>query len=199
MRRSAQGRGHRSRAGSHASVRPPCRGRRAWESHRRFRNIERTMELRIDHAVVARARSLAAAIVEPVHQFIAAHSTASVERAVLRLLGIDGVAGEDIPLPNAVLDTLSPAARAAGIARWIGGAVAEIGESPAALAARFAAGEVDLHSFGGVPEAAARGALAPYVEAGLARVAARRTERRHLLTRLPQSPAPLLYVIVASG
>jgi beta-lysine 5,6-aminomutase alpha subunit len=157
------------------------------------------MELRIDHAVVARARSLAAAIVEPVEQFIAAHSTVAVERAVLRLLGVDGVTRDDIPMANAVLDAIGPERRASGVAAWISRAVAETGEAPAALAVRIASGDLELSALESVPEAAARGALAPHVEAGLRRVAARRAERDRMLTRLPQSPPPLLYVIVASG
>jgi len=157
------------------------------------------MELRIDHAVVARARSLATAIVEPVAAFIGAHSTVSVERAVLRLLGVDGVGRDDIPLPNAVLDRLDARSRSGGVARWIGRAVAESGEAPATLAPRIAAGELDLEDLKDVPDDAARGALAAHIAAGLARVATRRGERDHLLTRLPQSAPPLLYVIVASG
>ncbi|MBV8353721.1 MAG: D-lysine 5,6-aminomutase subunit alpha, partial [Candidatus Eremiobacteraeota bacterium] len=45
----------------------------------------------------------------------------------------------------------------------------------------------------------ARGALAPFVDASLARIRARRDERRERLARFPQLPPPLLYVIVASG
>jgi beta-lysine 5,6-aminomutase alpha subunit len=157
------------------------------------------MELRLDAAVVQRARALAAAIVEPVERFIAAHSTAAVERSVLRLLGIDGVAAEDVPLPNAVFDALGAERHQGGVARWIGRAVAQTGAAPAALAARFADGSLDIAALSDVPEAAARASLAPHVAAGLAAVAARRAERAALMERLPQSPPPLLYVIVASG
>ena len=62
------------------------------------------MELRIDRRRVDRCRDLAAAIVAPVEAFIAAHSTVSVERAVLRLLGVDGLYPQEVPLPNAILD-----------------------------------------------------------------------------------------------
>jgi beta-lysine 5,6-aminomutase alpha subunit len=109
------------------------------------------MELRIEHAAVDRARSLARAIADPVEEFISGHSTVSVERAVLRLLGVDGVGADDVPVPNVVIDTLGEGRRAGGVARWIGRAVAETGEAPAVVATR------------------------------------------------PQSPPPLLYVIVASG
>ena len=74
------------------------------------------MELRIDRASVDRCRELAAAIVAPVEAFIAGHSTVSVERAVLRLVGVDGVTSEEVPLPNAVLDALARQTRPAEFA-----------------------------------------------------------------------------------
>ena len=60
-------------------------------------------------------------------------------------------------------------------------------------------GRYSLEQFAQTPEAAARGALRPYVEAALRRIAAQREERAARLARLPQLPPPLLYVIVASG
>ncbi|MBV9647047.1 MAG: lysine 5,6-aminomutase subunit alpha [Candidatus Eremiobacteraeota bacterium] len=157
------------------------------------------MEVRIEPGVVEKARSLAASIVLPISEFIAAHSTVSVERAVLRLLGVDGVANDEIPMPNAALDALTAEQRAGGVARWIARGIAETAETPATVAERLARGTLTAEELLDVPEAAARAALTPHVQAGLLRVAERRAERERLLTRLPQSPAPLLYVIVASG
>ena len=157
------------------------------------------MELHIDGAVVDRARALACAIVEPVEAFIAVHSTVSVERAVLRLLGVDGVTADDVPISNAVLDALDAEQRAGGVARWIGRGVAESAAAASDVATRIASGALPLAALESVPEEAARAALEPFVRAGLARVAGRRAERSALLARLPQSPPPLLYVIVASG
>ncbi len=157
------------------------------------------MELRIDHVAVDRGRSLARAIADPIEAFISMHSTVSVERAILRLLGVDGVGADEVPVPNLVVDAFDERALAGGIARWIGRAVAETGDAPENVAYRMASGELAAPSLAGVPEEAARAALRPHVERGLARVAARRAERERLLQALPQSPPPLLYVIVASG
>lgn len=157
------------------------------------------MELRIDRAVVDRCRALAAAIVTPVEAFIEAHSTVSVERAVLRLLGVDGVGADDVPVPNLIVDGLSSARRARGAALAFGRALAETGLEPAALGDALAGGHLALEAFDSVPDAAALGALRPHVDAGLARIRGRRDQRAGLLERLPQLPAPLLYVIVASG
>jgi beta-lysine 5,6-aminomutase alpha subunit len=157
------------------------------------------MELRIDRASVDRCRSLSAAIAAPVEAFIAAHSTVSVERAVLRLLGLDGVGRDEIPVPNVVVESLASPTLARGVAVSIGKVVAETGLTPAAAGAAIAAGELDFERFAATPDAAARAALAPYVEAGLRRLRERRAERDERLERLKQLPPPLLYVIVASG
>ena len=157
------------------------------------------MELNIDRARVDRCRQLAAAIADPVEDFITAHSTVSVERSVLRLIGVDGVTADDVPLPNAVVDAISQAALTSGAALPFGRALAETGLEPVALARALTEGSVALDEFAATPAAAARGALRPYVESGLARIAAQREGRASRLARLPQLPPPLLYVIVASG
>ncbi len=157
------------------------------------------MELRIDRAAVERCRSLAASIVDPVSTFIAAHSTVAVERSVLRLLGVDGIGRDEIPLPNLLVDGLPPRMRARGVATAFGAALAETGLEPQPLAEALGAGRYSLEQFIDVPAAAVRGALRPFVERTLARLRERRAERLERLTRLPQSPPPWLYVIVASG
>jgi beta-lysine 5,6-aminomutase alpha subunit len=157
------------------------------------------MELRIDLDRVAHCRQLAGAIATPVEEFIAAHSTVSVERAVLRLLGVDGLGLDEIPAPNVIVDALSPQERGRGVALAFGKALAETGLDPAALGEALALGRYALARFSETPEQAARGALRPHVESGLARIRAQRADRAQLLARLPQLAPPLLYVIVASG
>jgi beta-lysine 5,6-aminomutase alpha subunit len=157
------------------------------------------MELRIDAGLVRGARRLAAEIVEPVGSFIEAHSTVSVERAVLRLLGVDGVGRDDVPLPNLFVERLGPERLCRGAAHYLGALVAETGRTPDDVAGAVGDGTLDLNTADLTPDAAARGALAKTVVRALGRLDARREERAALLERLPQAPPPLLYVIVASG
>ncbi|MBV8155583.1 MAG: lysine 5,6-aminomutase subunit alpha [Candidatus Eremiobacteraeota bacterium] len=157
------------------------------------------MELRVDRAKIDRCRELAEATVAPVEDFIRAHSTVSVERAVLRLLGVDGVGSDEVPVPNLIVDALAPAERAFGVTLAFGRALAETGLAPHALGEAIADGTHRLADFADTPEAAARGALQPHVDRALAQVRARRDQRSTLMERLPQQPPPLLYVIVASG
>jgi beta-lysine 5,6-aminomutase alpha subunit len=154
------------------------------------------MELRIDYEAVARARRLAGAIVDPIEDFIARHSTASVERAVARLCGVDGVDADGVPLPNRLVDALPDPGL--GLARVLGAAIAETGRTPQEVAQAVAAGE-GLPDAARTPETALRAALRPHADAGLARIDANRRARDAMLARLPQAEPPLLYVIVASG
>jgi beta-lysine 5,6-aminomutase alpha subunit len=157
------------------------------------------MELRIDPTLVAAARELAVAITEPVGRFIASHSTVSVERSVVRMLGVDGVGPEDVPLANIVVDSLTSDERAQGVALAFGRGLAQTGLNPQTLGDEIAAGNLALSDFSGVPDEAARELVRRFARAALTRIAARRDERSEKLARLPQQPAPLLYVIVASG
>jgi len=154
------------------------------------------MELRIDRGAVDRGRRLAGAIVDPVEDFIVRHSTVSVERAVVRLCGVDGVDRDGVPLPNRLIDALAP--REIGVARALGAAIAETGRTAQQVAEAVAAGE-PLPDPADTPEVAVRAALRAPVEAGLARIDASRRARDTMLARLPQTEPPLLYVIVASG
>jgi beta-lysine 5,6-aminomutase alpha subunit len=155
------------------------------------------MRLRIDSGLVAGARRLAAAIVEPVEAFIASHSTVAVERAVLRLLGVGGAAADGVPQTNRFIDDLPPASLGGGVAAILGALVAEHAASPQQLAERgVLPSQVPARK---TSRETARAALQPYVEDGLRRIDAQRAERAERLTRLPQDPPPRLYVIVASG
>ncbi|HET7481334.1 MAG TPA: lysine 5,6-aminomutase subunit alpha [Actinomycetota bacterium] len=67
--------------------------------------------LPIDHEVVDECRHLASEIAGPVDALARSRTTASIERASLRLVGVDGVVegtegAEAFPIPNAVVDAI---------------------------------------------------------------------------------------------
>jgi len=157
------------------------------------------VRIAIDEASVERCRASARRIVAPVEEYIRTHSTRSVERAVLRLLGVDGVTADDVPLPNAVVDALAGFELASGVALAFGRALAQSKLEPAELARAIAEGKHALADSAGIADETAREALHGYVERALAQIRARRSERDERLARLPQLEPPLLYVIVASG
>ena len=78
-------------------------------------------------------------------RFIDQHTTVTVERAVCRLLGIDGVNEMDVPLPNVVVDHMMATSFLPMGAAWaIGNAMLETGKDPQAVAEAIDKGELDL-------------------------------------------------------
>lgn len=61
----------------------------------------------LDSSQIDRLKDLAKEIADQVQDVISRHSSVSLERTVLRLYGVDGVNGEDIPLANRLVDILS--------------------------------------------------------------------------------------------
>ena len=159
------------------------------------------MELRIERSCVDRCRKLAGAIADPIEAFIAGHSTVSVERAVLRLLGVDGVTLEEIPLPNAIVDSLVAGWACAGHCTGVRKRSSRNRSRTGGSGARDdATGHYSLEQFAQTPEErGARGVASVRRRRATSRSPRSAKERAVRLARLPQLPPPLLYVIVASG
>jgi beta-lysine 5,6-aminomutase alpha subunit len=171
----------------------------------------------MDEAKVARCRALADAIALDVQQFIDGHTTVGVERVTLRALGIEGVDDQGVPLVNRLVDKLHQAGMLAeGACAALGLSMARHGGSAQDAAERLAFGhELDGGHGAGVAQAArpaqpmssddriaAGRALAPVVDAALARIDTARREKEALRARHPatsQPGTPLKYVIVATG
>lgn len=156
-------------------------------------------KLRLDGALVEAARASAAHVALDMQRFIDAHTTVTVERTILRLLGVDGVTADGVPLPNVIVDALvASGTLATGAAHMIGNAIAETGKSAQQIAEAVAGG-LDLGALPAHSEAAILGALQGPVDAAVARVQANRSLREARLSEYGEKPGQLLYVIVATG
>ncbi|MBR1804290.1 MAG: D-lysine 5,6-aminomutase subunit alpha, partial [Muribaculaceae bacterium] len=63
-------------------------------------------KLGLDFEKVEYARGLAKGIAEDVQTFVEQYTTVAVERTLCRLMGIDGVDENQVPLPNVVVEAL---------------------------------------------------------------------------------------------
>ena len=154
----------------------------------------------IDFKKVDYARGLARRIADDVQQFVEQYTTVAVERTLARLMGIDNVDGNDVPLPNVVVDSIqAKGALSRGVLFFLANAVAATGDTPQRLAERVASEQLDLTSFPFLSPAERERVLAPYVSASLDRIKARRARREEYLQTLGEGPRPYLYVIVATG
>jgi beta-lysine 5,6-aminomutase alpha subunit len=156
----------------------------------------------LDGDKVARCRALADEIAGDVQVYIDRHTTVGVERAILRAYGADGVDDRGVPHVNTAVERC----RAAGLlghgaALFLGRALlAGAADVPQAVERLAFGSPIDA---GGRSEPADRAAVEAVLEGptqkALARIDLARGERTALSHRLPPGPAPLKYVIVATG
>jgi beta-lysine 5,6-aminomutase alpha subunit len=159
--------------------------------------------LRIDVEAVEECRALAAEISQPIQELASTHTTVSIERACLRLVGVDGVEGEGTeaqPIPNRVVEEV---ARTVGLERGV-------------LVPFFHAVESGCGDIQSEAEKIARGEVIPSwpdgvdleiamerarVESGHAveRIAHASVERAEMVATQGEAAKPWFYEIVATG
>jgi beta-lysine 5,6-aminomutase alpha subunit len=162
-----------------------------------------TTALGLDPSKASACRAAAETIVDDVYRTTDRRTTVSIERAVARLLGIDGVDANDAPLPNVVVEAVARQGRLhRGIAYWIGCAMLQTGAQPQAIAESVARGELDLCSVE-VDDAREVGELmAARATAAMGAIAEARAERGAFAASLQDpkdEPGPLVYVLTATG
>jgi beta-lysine 5,6-aminomutase alpha subunit len=158
--------------------------------------------LRLDPALVRRARRLAARAGGPVVELARSHTTVSVERAVLRLAGLTGADPDGIPWVNRLVDAVrGQAGLEHGVALpvWdalLRGEHADLRE----LAEKAATGGVPFRVPEGPSARRAGRAATRQVAVGVRTIDRRRRERERLVRRLGDPPRrPWIYLIVATG
>ena len=157
-------------------------------------------KLNLDQHKVDRARAAARQVAVDTQAFIDRHTTVTVERAVCRLLLIDGVNEVGVPLPNVVVDhLLDKGLLPYGAAYALGNAMAETGLTPQQIAEAVDKGELDLsqvapHSFDEI-----RAAIKPAAKASVERIRCNVAQRNAYLSEYGDKEGPYLYVIVATG
>ncbi len=156
--------------------------------------------LRLDQSLVNEARALAQHIVAPVIDYIGEHTTVAIERATLRLIGVDGIDADGVPLPNRVVDSALPFLTG-GILRPFVASMLQNGIAVQAAAEAAGRDELSLQTVCTDNEflATIDTEALRLVREGVARVRARRAERAAMVEELGNPPAPWLYVIVATG
>ena len=157
-------------------------------------------KLNLDQNKVDRARAAARQVALTTQAFIDRHTTVTVERAVCRLLLIDGVNEVGVPLPNVVVDhLLDKGLLPYGAAYALGNAMAETGLTPQEIAEAVDRGEMDLSQVTPHTEGAIRAAVEPAARATVERIRQNVARRNEYLSEFGDKEGPYLYVIVATG
>ncbi len=155
-------------------------------------------KLGLSQKKIALAKKLAHNIVQPVQDYIKEHTTVTVERASLRVLGADGVNSDDVPVPNlavrAIKDRIDH-----GASRYYINALLQknftIDELNHAIAKGLDIATIALTDFQQIEEKADQ-----LITAFSRRVADNVSYRKHQLQQHgDKANSPMLYLIVATG
>lgn len=159
-----------------------------------------TSKLNLDFSIVEKARKSARVIAEDTQKFIERHTTVTVERTIVRLLGVDGIDEIERPLPNVVVDNIKKGGGLSeGAAFWMGNAMVATGKSAQEIAEAIARNELDLTTMAIQDEAKVKATIEAEAEKMVARIKANRAKREEYLNTIGEGPKPYLYVIVATG
>ena len=157
-------------------------------------------KLGLDFNKVDSAKQLSGKIALEVQKFVDGYTTVAVERTLCRLIGIDGIDGNDVPLPNIVVEQIHDAGLLGeGVLFYIGNAIIETGATPQKIAEGISKNEIDIlklriNSFIDI-----KNALKPYVDKCIEKIKYNVDKRNEYLSELGEGSRPYLYVIVATG
>ena len=163
-------------------------------------------QLFVDPEKISRARGFAQTAALGVQAFIDRHTTVSIERTVLRLLGVSGTGQEGAPLANLIVDRLlEKGVLGRGAGYWLGRALAHsgpgMGDPLQAIELLLAAPDM-LPELSAEADAELRANVRADTKAAVRDLEVRIGQRQALKASLKvgSSPdAPWKYVIVATG
>lgn len=157
-------------------------------------------KLNLNESLVKSARESARRVALDTQRFIDQNTTVAVERAVCRLLGMDKVNTDEVPLPNIVVDHLrEKGVLHSGAAYFIGNAIADTELNPQEIAEAVALHSLDLTKIRPHPEKEIRAAIMPYAIKTMERIRNNVAHRNVFFNEHPDKEGPYIYVIVATG
>ena len=160
-----------------------------------------TSKLGLDPATVREVRELARKAGEPITEMARTHTTVSVERAVLRLAGLQGADADGMPWVNRLTDAVKDSVGLEhGVALPVWHALSSNAQhSLKDLAEAAAAGTVTFRLPEGDAARTARSAAARSVAEGFATIDGQRAQRSRIIAATADPPKPWIYLIVATG
>lgn len=159
-----------------------------------------TSKLGLDFQKVEKAKQVSKKIADDVQKFVNNYTTVAVERTLCRLMGIDGVDTNDVPLPNVVVDDIKEkGVLNQGVLFFLANAILETGKNPQEIAEKVSKGEIDITKTKVYTPEERQAALQPYVNASVERIVNNRKRRENYIATLGEGAKPYIYVIVATG
>ncbi len=159
-----------------------------------------TSKLGLDFKKVEQAKLVSKSIADEVQKFVNEYTTVAVERTLCRLMGIDGVDTNEVPLPNVVVDSLKDKnVLGQGVLFYLGNAIIETGLTPQEIAEKISTNELDIIEMKLNSMEQIQKAIEPFVIASVGKIKANRARRDNFLATIGEGSKPYIYVIVATG
>ena len=157
------------------------------------------MKLTLSKAMIDECRLLAHQIVDQTQQFIERHTSTSVERSVLRLLGIDGIDANDVPIPNRIVQHLEEHQRLSYGVSWVlGSAMIQRNQCLDQIIEDYIVNDIPFANVELVHPDEAKKVLQSIIDQSLQKINHHKRERARYVNQSPKKPTEL-YVIVATG
>jgi len=161
---------------------------------------ELNSKLNLDQKKIENSRNAARKIAEETQRFIEDHTTISVERTVVRLLGVDNVNEIEEPLPNVLVDNIKDGGGLQqGAAFWVGNAMVQKNLTPQEIAEEINKGDLDITKIPIADIKDIKKAVNGIAKNTVDRIRKTREKREDYLENLGEGSKPYLYVIVATG
>ncbi|MCF7931503.1 MAG: lysine 5,6-aminomutase subunit alpha [Acholeplasmataceae bacterium] len=157
-------------------------------------------KLNLNQTTIKECRSYAFDIATQVQSFIDQHTTVSVERSILRLLGIDGVNDFGVPFVNVVVDHIkNKADLSLGVCHYLSYEIHNSKTSPQEIAKQISQGNLDLSVYSKQVKSPYLKDLTPYFNQALMKIEKMKDIRSEWIKQTPAKDTPSKYVIVATG
>lgn len=156
--------------------------------------------IQLDSDQIKRLKGLAKEIADQVQTMIDTYSTVSVERAVLRLYGVDGVDEDGTPLPNILVDILKEKdLLGAGASIQFAAAMLESGRDVQTTAELIEQGKIDFENIHRFSHGQVKTKEKELVQTAMAVLDGTRAAKRAKQKKYPLGEQPWKYMIVATG
>jgi len=150
-------------------------------------------KLALDAEQVALARRHAASVARHTQAFVDLHTTVTVERAVCRLLGIDGTDAVGVPLANVVVAHIcEKRLLPTGAALLVGNAMLKLGLQPQEVAEKISAEGLDICALPIANVAEIKSAVGEVAARTVERIRGNRETRAQLLGKYGDKTEPFL-------
>lgn len=157
-------------------------------------------QIPLNQEQIDKVKSLAKSIAGLIQEFVKKNSSVSVERAILRLYGVDGVDSESTPLPNRMVDILREKGKiSVGVSKCFAAAMLESGRNAQTTAElivdeKINFGDYEKHSPAEIQNKENELALAAVSRLDFTRKKKIEKQQKHPVPRQPWR-----YLIVATG